>query len=116
MPTRQGKIDPRTIFRKTGEKNMGKNILNWMRNNESKYSKSSQKPMDAKMGSRSLDASTKTTGKNIVKEGQKDKGTLDAFLNSQTSPKNSKLFDDYFGVADFRLLTKKALQSNSVKN
>ena len=116
MPTRQGKIDPRTIFRKTGEKNMGKNILNWMRNNESKFAERSKNSMSKAMKSRSLDASSIRDSKNIVKEGQKDKGTLDAFLNSQTSPKNSKLFDDYFGVADFRLLTKKALQSNSVKN
>ena len=87
-----------------------------MRNNESKYSKSSQKPMDAKMGSRSLDASTKTTGLDQVREVQKNKSTLDAFLAPQTKKKESQLFDEYFGVADFRLLTKKALQENSVKN
>ena len=87
-----------------------------MRNNESKFSKSSQKPMKNDMGSRSLDTSTKSIDTTTVRDVQKNKSTLDAFLAPQTQKKESKLFDEYFGVADFRLLTKKALQENSVKN
>ena len=104
-------------------------ILNWMRNNESKFNKNSKKSTRrTKNGSKRNNNGKKAeltrnahpssrinkNSKKVSSDKNDTKGTLDYFMGSRKKSKES-IFDDAFGLADFHLLTKRWNERNAIK-